>query len=183
MSNNTFNITLSGLKSFTRYLVSIMACQKFFNDLNSSSEYLIEDFCSKPKIFSFRSVRDGISFFLNNLIYLIFILETLDRIPETILYSEKGVYFFKWLSPNSPNGILLRYNLKFIDIKSNKTFGPLCHSSTELNVALNQYLLIEGRTYSIKVQIVTTAGYGPWSTELIKYTVPSLSDYCKLAQK
>lgn len=95
------------------------------------------------------------------------------------MYSQNGLHFFKWSNPETPNGIILRYNIKFIDIKSNKTYGPHCHSSSDLKVALNQFLLAEGRIYSIKVQIVTTAGYGPWSTEQVKYKVASLSDYCK----
>lgn len=106
-------------------------------------------------------------------------LEKFDEIPEVVIYSENGIFYLKWSKPQRPNGIIFKYNLKFIDSRLNKTFGPICHSSVDnLKVALNQFLLTEGRLYLVSVQVVSTAGFGPWSTQIVKYKVPSLSEYC-----
>lgn len=65
MKNDTLNATLSGLDSFARYLVSIIACQNYMNEFNSFIQdsdkiyFQVEEFCSKPKILFFRSARDG----------------------------------------------------------------------------------------------------------------------------
>ncbi|CAF0885729.1 unnamed protein product [Brachionus calyciflorus] len=171
-NNQSLNTTLNGLKSFARYMVSIIGCQNFSNDLKNSLKqtksldnvkyFSIEQYCSKSSIYTFRSLPN----------------ESFDRIPEVYLYSEKSIYYFKWSKPVRPNGFIFKYNLKFIDAKSNKTYGPICHSSLDnLKVGLNQFLLTEGRLYLISVQAVSTAGYGPWSTQIVKYKVPSLSEY------
>ena len=47
--------------------------------------------------------------------------ETLDKIVDPHLKREHdGIWSFKWSKPKLPNGIIFKYNLRFIDVKLNK---------------------------------------------------------------
>jgi len=178
-SNETLNVRLVNLTSFRRYIVSVIACQNFTDQLidyaskfqltNSMSPSMIVDylsffplvkFCSKASLITFRSLTD----------------RRLDQVTKTSLVVDSGVTYFKWSEPSSPNGFIFKYNLKFVDTNINKTQGPLCYSDLKnLKVALNQFLLTEGHEYKIHVQAVSNAGPGLWSESTTSYKVPNIS--------
>ena len=168
-SNDTRHIKIFNLTSFGRYIVSIVACQNFTENLidyatNHSPEHLrffpIRKYCSKASLLTLRSLPD----------------KSLDQVKEASLESDSGISFFKWMIPLNPNGQIYKYNLKFIDVNINKTHGPLCYSDlSNLKVPLNQFLLTEGHEYTIKVQAVSSAGPGLWSLPTVVYKVPNAS--------
>jgi len=153
ISNTTLNFTLYNLKSFGRYLVSIVACQNI--------EFSVEDSCSKPTSFTFRSLPDAY----------------LDVVKDTFITEENNIFYYNWAKPLTTNGFILKYNLKFIDIALNKTHGIFCQTMSEntLNssfykISLSQFLLNSGHEYFIQIQPTTIAGDGIWSTA-VKYKV------------
>ena len=118
----------------------------------------------------------------------------MNEINRTEFEFEKDTVYFKWFKPKEPNGIIFKYNIKLVDVISNrvslilierifnqeiilfkclfKTQGPLCHASLEnLNIALNNFLLTEDHDYFIQVQAVSTGGEGPWSIPIV-YRAP-----------
>jgi hypothetical protein len=44
----------------------------------------------------------------------------MNEINRTELEFEKDSVYFKWLKPVEPNGIIFKYNIKLVDIISNK---------------------------------------------------------------
>ena len=118
------NVEIPNLKSFGRYIVSVIACQNFTQELKDYAKafktntntrkkkdlvsYLsffpISKYCSKPGLITFRSLPD----------------KSLDQIPETSLLIEADTGYFQWSPPLKPNGFIYKYNLKFIDVNLNK---------------------------------------------------------------
>lgn len=177
-SDTDLTTTLTNLTSFGRYIVSIIACQNFTEDLldyaSTLSEhqekilfvqhlkhFSIAKYCSKPALITLRSLPD----------------RSKDQVVESSLIVQSGVFYFQWSAPKTPNGFIFKYNLKFIDTSlNNKTQGPLCFSElANLKVALNQFLLTEGHEYLIQVQAVSSAGPGLWSMSDVIYKVPNIS--------
>ena len=107
-SNTTLNVTISDLKSFGRYIVSIIACQKYSDRLSVE----IESVCSKPSMITFRTLPD----------------KELDTVRRAYVSKEAdNTFYFNWHMPNTSNGFIYKYNLKFTDVTLNKTHGTLCH--------------------------------------------------------
>ena len=159
VSNMTFNFTLNNLKPFSRYLVSISACQHL-------SDISIEDACSSPSSFTFRTLPN-----LN-----------LDKVNETFILNGK----YNWFTPATTNGLILKYNIKIIDANSKKTHGTFCHPITEstLNlslhmVSLDLFLLKQGHDYFIQIQPITMGGAGLWSNKLEYKMASEPRDYIK----
>ena len=108
--------------------------------------------------------------------------ESLNQVTITHLEFDQGLWYLKWSRPEKPNGIIYKYNLRFVDSLSNKTQGPFCHPFVDqLRVPLKQFLLAEGREYIVQVQAVSTVGYGLWSSLSLKYRVPIISHSCKFS--
>jgi hypothetical protein len=57
----------------------------------------------------------------------------MNEINRTELEFEKDSVYFKWSKPVEPNGIIFKYNIKLVDIISNKVCNFVCNQRLFLN--------------------------------------------------
>jgi hypothetical protein len=44
----------------------------------------------------------------------------MNAIKQTELKIENDIAHFKWIKPDNPNGIIFKYNIKLVDVITNK---------------------------------------------------------------
>lgn len=142
--NGTKNsVTLTDLKHFSDYTVTVCACTKVGCAKESS--------CGVTK--GTTDKKKGA-----------------DDVGESLhVYPNKtGEYYLKWTAPPDPNGVVLKYEIEIRGndsvVKSECTKGEKTWLTGQVSVFRGFY---DNHDYSARVRAITPAGNGSWSNRII----------------
>ncbi|XP_068109593.1 insulin receptor-related protein [Hyperolius riggenbachi] len=144
-------MVISNLRHFTQYRIDIHACNHAADTVG----------CSAATFVFARTMPDPLA----------------DSIAGNITWEAAGhnTIFMKWAEPRNPNGLLLKYEIKYKNDNERFQEGPstvMCVSRQKFQRLKGVYINVaEPGNYSARIRATSLAGNGSW-TEPITFSVP-----------
>ncbi|KAJ0182393.1 hypothetical protein K1T71_001762 [Dendrolimus kikuchii] len=163
LSGSTQSLTVTNMRHFTWYTVSIWACRNKHE--NETQEAYDESWCSERASYTFRTLE------LPN-------ADVVSKVQVEIVNKTSPEVNVTWEPPRNPNGFVVAYNIHY-SLQGQDLTHQICITTEDYEANGHGYMLRtpSSGNYSIRVTPITVSGTGNFSADVYVFIPPAEIGY------